>query len=145
MVMKIIIEANVLRYPPSPLAASPQVSRHAQAQVMVDLPKGFRRIASGEIVGPTSQVEVEFFDEFGQRFCALVIPAHLPPFRTLSREGLLARLPVPILLATAREIAFIAKAIAQELQLLGPPAKVKDAGFLPVDFQPKPRLRSSLR
>ena len=137
-VVKVLIKADCLRRSPRPLAASSQVPRHSQSHVMVDVSKGFRRIALGEVVGPASQVGVEFFDEFGQRFGALVITDHLPQFLTLSRKGLLARLHVPILRVAAVEIVLIAKAVAEELQLLSPPWRVKDAGFLPVDFQPKP-------
>jgi hypothetical protein len=38
------------------------MSGNAQSHVMVKMPKGFRWIAFGEVVSPTSQVDVEFFD-----------------------------------------------------------------------------------
>jgi hypothetical protein len=58
----------------------------------------------------------------------------------LSREGLSARLHIPILPVAAVELVLVAKAIARNSRFLGPPAKVDNAGFLPVDFQPKPHL-----
>jgi hypothetical protein len=137
-VIEILIKGDLLRPPPPPLTTSSQMSGHSQSHVRVDTPKGLRRVAFGEVVGPALQVGVEFFDEFGQRFSALVITGHFPQLLALSRKGLLARLHVPILLVATVEIVLIAKAIAKELQPLCLRPKVNDAGFLSVDFQPKP-------
>ena len=91
-VMEILVEGDAFGAFPWSLTAPSQMSGHSQPHVVVDLPISFRRIAFGEVVGPASQVDVESFDEFRQRFSALVIAGHCPQFLALSRKGLLARL-----------------------------------------------------
>jgi len=72
---------------PTALAAPAQMAREPMAHHRIDLPEGVPGVSLAEVVGPTSQVAVEFINQFRQRLEAALAVDHPAQLFALSRQG----------------------------------------------------------
>ena len=75
---EVSIVGFITRGSPTALASPLKVPTQSGQHVGVDLTQGFTRVAEAEIVAPTSQVTVEFYNQLGQCYVATVRSGLIP-------------------------------------------------------------------
>src|SRR6266496_4148511 len=143
-VLQVSVQADALSSAPTALAAPLQMAPQTVADKMIKVAKGFARVAQFEVVGPTSQMAVQSFNQFGQGCMALLGVDELAQRFSLPRHRFGRWLQVPVSLWSPIAVAVIPKGIAQEVQALTGLAQVQHASLFAVDLQSQPAFQFGL-
>ena len=129
-VLVVLIETDPFRRLEGPLAAPSQVPPKTEKDMTVDLIESLTGITKAKVVGPASQVSIQFFDQDRDRLPTVRLAGHLPQLLPLSIQSFLRRRHVQIA-AHPKLAAVVPKREPQKVQTRSLPFQVQhllDAG-----------------
>jgi hypothetical protein len=144
-VFQVSIKANTLPRTPAPLAASAQMFAQAAPHEVIELPKRLARITQPKVIGPASQMPVQWPNQFRQRGVALLRIDELPQRLSLPCHRFARWLQVQVAPGSSSILVWvIPKGVVRKIQALAGLSQVQHASLLAVDLQAQPSFQFAL-
>ena len=137
---KLRIKGRPFRRPPWTLTTSREMTIKPLTDIRVDFPKSLAGISTPKIVGPATQMFVEFFDQSRDRLKAHPRAGQLSKVSPLTGQCLLGGEHTQVPKTATFKIKVVPERVPQKIQAFPCPAQVQHLRLFPVQLQTQPCL-----